>query len=352
MKCHISIRTQFPAAIKGIKLHNGPIPRNFAAKGEMTATVSPEERPQVITEMINIMLTSEPVIRGMPKGAVAACKAMSRATKMAVRVIQSTRFLFVSIIIFSHPAYEIKPHCFSCCIIVQFKREVCCAGNEIKILDNIIEALGQSKLFAGIAQRDIEEMLVCLHARRGDFAKGEMLFREGDAVNETGVVLFGHARSIKDDPSGKTTIVTLLQKGDFIGVLLAASLERRSPVSVQALDALCVMFFPIESIMGRCVRLCRRHDVLSRNFLDGIAEKALHLHDRNDCLIKPTVREKILTYLMREAKVQGRRAFTIPFDRSGMSEYLNVERSALSRELSRMKKDGLIDFFKSDFRLY
>jgi CRP-like cAMP-binding protein len=77
----------------------------------------------------------------------------------------------------------------------------------------------------------------------------------------------------------------------------------------------------------------------------------LVLHDRNDCLIKPTVREKVLTYLIKVATTQKNRTLTVPFDRSAMAEYLNVDRSALSRELSRMRKDGLIDFYKNNFRL-
>jgi len=211
--------------------------------------------------------------------------------------------------------------------------------------------LEQTGLFAGIALNDIEEMLGCLNTRSMEYEKNEMVLWEGDKINDIGIVLSGHARSIKEDISGKTVIVTLLEKGSFIGVLLAASRERKSPVSVQALDHLSVLFIPIESVLKRCAKICPKHDRLLRNVLDGIAEKALVLHDRNDCLIKPTIREKVLTYLARVAKEQKNRTFTIPFDRKAMSEYLNVERSALSRELSQMRKDGLIDFYKNNFRL-
>ncbi|PKM87172.1 MAG: Crp/Fnr family transcriptional regulator [Firmicutes bacterium HGW-Firmicutes-12] len=215
-----------------------------------------------------------------------------------------------------------------------------------------IKTLEQSNIFFGIKNVDIEEMIVCLQARQREYKKCEMVIWEGSVVTEIGIILSGKARSIKEGISGKTVIVTLLEEGDFIGVLLAASHERKSPVSVQALDHLSVMFLPIERVLGRCAKVCRRHDLLLCNYLDGIAEKALVLHDRNDCLIKTTVREKILTYLTREAKDKDSINFTIPLDREALAEYLNVERSALSRELSRMKKDGLIDYYKSDFRLF
>ncbi|AOT72317.1 Crp/Fnr family transcriptional regulator [Geosporobacter ferrireducens] len=213
------------------------------------------------------------------------------------------------------------------------------------------EILEQTDLFAGIESNDIEAMMGCLNARSMEYEKNEMLLWEGDKVNDIGIVLSGHGRSIKEDISGKTVIVTLLEKGSLIGVLLAASRERRSPVSVQALGHLSVLFIPMENVLKRCTKACARHDRLLRNVLDGIAEKALILHDRNDCLIKPSVREKVLTYLTGLAKAQGSCTITLPFDRCAMAEYLNVDRSALSRELSKMRKDGLIDFYKNNFKL-
>lgn len=214
-----------------------------------------------------------------------------------------------------------------------------------------INTLEQTGLFAGIEPKDYESMLGCLDIRLMEYKKNEMVLWEGDTVSDIGVVLSGHGRSIKEDITGKTVIVTLLEKGSFIGVLLAASRERKSPVSVQAIDHLSVLFISLDSILKRCTKVCPKHDRLLRNVLDGIAEKALVLHDRNDCLIKPTVRAKVLTYLAREAKEQKSQAFAIRLDRSAMAEFLNVERSALSRELSQMKKDGLIDFYKNNFRL-
>lgn len=216
---------------------------------------------------------------------------------------------------------------------------------------NNIENLTRSGLFAGIMQNDIEEMLHCFSAVCKKYEKGEMVIWEGDTVNDVGIVLSGSARTTKTDISGKLVIVTLLNPGSYIGVLLAASHERKSPVSVQALESLSVLFIPVRNMLKLCNRLCLRHERLLQNLIDGVAEKALVLHDRNDCLIKPTIRDKILTYLMRIYNETGHKAFTIPFDREAMAEYLNVDRSALSRELSWMKKDGLIDFYKNNFKL-
>ena len=143
--------------------------------------------------------------------------------------------------------------------------------------------------------------------------------------------------------------MTLLKPGSYVGVLLAASQERKSPVTVQADETSSVLYLPYRKLLTQSS--CPGHARLLYNLLRGIAEMALVLHDRNDCLIKPTIRDKVLTYLSLEAEKTGSRSFSIPLNRAAMAEYLNVDRSALSRELSRMKQDGLIDFSRSHFRL-
>ena len=88
-----------------------------------------------------------------------------------------------------------------------------------------------------------------------------------------------------------------------------------------------------------------------KNYISIVAEKGLVLHERINCLLKPTVREKIMAYLLRVSREQARSSFQIPLNRNAMAEYLNVERSALSRELSGMKRDGLIDYHRNHFTL-
>lgn len=220
------------------------------------------------------------------------------------------------------------------------------------MMESPIEILKYSQLFSGFTATDIKEMLHCLCVHQVEYHKDEVILWEGDFISDIGIVLSGHGRSIKNDLSGKTVIVTLLEPGSLIGILLASNSDRKSPVSVQALEHMTVLFIPFQNIIKNCPKLCKRHERLLYNIFDGISEKAMILHDRNDCLIKPTIREKVLTYLVRTAKEQQSFIFTVPFDRNGMAAYLNVDRSALSRELSAMKKDGLIDYLKNRFELF
>ena len=218
-------------------------------------------------------------------------------------------------------------------------------------MERYIEDLGQAKLFAGIASERMAGLLDCINARRADYAKNEMIIEEGSKVHEFGIILSGHGRSVKWDAAGRLITITLLKKGSEIGVLLAANPDYGSPVSVQAEDQVSALLVPYDSMLARCTRACPEHEQLLRNYISIVAEKGLVLHERLDCLLKPSLRDKIMNYLLRVSAEQQSRTFSIPMDRNAMAEYLNIERSSLSRELSHMKRDGLIDYHKSSFRL-
>jgi CRP-like cAMP-binding protein len=143
----------------------------------------------------------------------------------------------------------------------------------------------------------------------------------------------------------------MVEKGGAIGVLLAAKLGQISPLTVQATSESTVIFFPIKTLLMRCKKNCPHHEQLLQNYIGIIAEKGLELHERVNCLLEPTVRQKILAYLRKISHEQKSREIILPINRNIMAEYLNVERSALSRELSRMKNDGLIDYKKNKFNI-
>ena len=213
------------------------------------------------------------------------------------------------------------------------------------------EDLAQTKLFSGIIPEEIAGLLDCVHARCAQYAKDEMIIEEGNRVHEFGVMLSGHGRSMKWDTSDRLIIITLLQKGSEIGVLLAASPEHESPVSVQAQEDVSLLLILYDRLLTRCERVCPKHERLLRNYIGIVAEKGLVLHERMNCLLKPTLRDKILTYLLRVSREQQSRTVSLPMNRNAMAEYLNIERSALSRELSYMKREGLIDYHKNKFNI-
>lgn len=214
-----------------------------------------------------------------------------------------------------------------------------------------IYELAKTKLFTGIEPKEIDALLNCVHARLVEYTQGDLIIEEGSEVYEFGIMLSGHGRSIKWDVTDRLIIITLLGKGSEIGVMVAASAEHKSPVSVQAQDDVTVLLIPYDRVLTRCEKSCPQHDKLLRNYISVVAEKGIVLHDRIDCLLKATIREKIMTYLTRVSCEQQSQDFSIPLNRSAMAEYLNINRSVLSNELSKMKQEGLIDFHKNSFKL-
>ena len=214
-----------------------------------------------------------------------------------------------------------------------------------------LEDLAQTNMFSGINPEKIAGLLECVDGRVVHYSKDEMIIEEGSSVLTFGVMLSGHGRSLKWDASDRQVIITLLSQGSEIGVLLATNPEYASSVFVQALDDVSVLMIPFDRLLARCEKNCLQHEILLRNYLRIVAEKGLVLHERIDCLLKPTVRDKIMTYMLRVSKEQQSRTFSIPINRNGMSKYLNVERSALSRELSQMKRDGILNYHRNEFEL-
>ena len=206
-------------------------------------------------------------------------------------------------------------------------------------------------MFDGIELQEIPELLDCLQTKCLMYKKDEIIIEEGSDVRSFGIVLSGHGRVIKWDESDRVVIITMLQKGSVFGVMVAASSDHRIPVTVQALETMQVLTIPFDRIIARCSKNCRSHEMLLRNYIHEVAEKGLELHERVDCLLRPSARGKVLAYLERLVREQGGRIVTMPFNRNAMAQYLDIERSALSRELSNMKRDGLIDYYKNSFKL-
>lgn len=207
------------------------------------------------------------------------------------------------------------------------------------------------QLFNGIDKDKLPQLLECINARTVKYKKDEIIIEEGNHTTEFGVVLSGGAQSIKWDMSGRVIILTFIEEGSLIGVMVAARECHISPVSVQATTDTEIMLIPFKNILSQCKRGCIGHEQLLRNYINIVAEKGIELHERIDCLLEPTVRDKILKFLRKTAKEKGQTTFTIQMDRNQMAQYLNIDRTALSRELSKMQKDHLITYNKNCFVL-
>ena len=213
------------------------------------------------------------------------------------------------------------------------------------------QVLGKVRLFDNIGPDDTEKMLGCLGAALKNYAKDELILKAGDRITGIGIVLGGMVQIVKDDLYGKRSIMANIEPGDIFAEVLACVGIPKSPITAIAAEDAEVMFIGFERIVTNCPNGCGFHTTLIQNMLKIIAEKNLILSKKLDFIQIKSLRERIAAYLIEQSKAGGGAFFNIPFDRSGLADYLNADRSALSRELARMKEDGLIDYHKNGFKL-
>ena len=194
-------------------------------------------------------------------------------------------------------------------------------------------------------------MLGCLGARRAFARKGQYILQEGAPARDVGILLSGQAQLIRTDYCGNRTIMLNITPGHLFAESFACSKAETLPVSVAASEDCEFMLLDCRRILTTCNHACSFHNRIIFNLLHLVADKNLAMHQRAIVTASRSTREKLLTYLLMQAKEAGSADFSIPFDRQGLADYLVVDRSGLSAELSKLKKEGVLDYFRSNFRL-
>lgn len=215
---------------------------------------------------------------------------------------------------------------------------------------DVITLLSRTNLFAGIAPQQIPPLLESLHPIRRSCTKGEVLLQYGDTCSALGIVLSGHIEAWHPLPDGHRIPAAQMDAGGVFGDILAGS-NRKSPVTVQITTDGEVLFIPYEYLLAFSPICTQAHTQLLQNLMRSISEKYFSLMERLELLTLKSLRAKICAYLLHYAKRANADTFTVPHSRAAMAEYLACERSALSRELSRMQTEGLIETYKSSFKL-
>ena len=214
-----------------------------------------------------------------------------------------------------------------------------------------LEALAGCPLFAGIREADMLAMLDCMQARSVAVDRGERVFREDSPAEYVGILLEGAAQVCREDFYGNRAIQAALRPGDLFGETFACAGVRRLPVSVEAVQPSRVLLIKLDRIIETCPSACGFHNRVVLNLLRVLAEKNLQLNQKLEITSRRTTREKLMAYLMAQAKRGGSDAFTIPFDRQGLADFLGVDRSALSAEIGKLRREGVIESERSAFRL-
>lgn len=218
-------------------------------------------------------------------------------------------------------------------------------------MQQYIPILRRTKLFAGVAEHEIDAMLSCLDARLQAYQKGEYVLREGEHLHHITVLVSGALHIQKDDYWGNRTIVNRIAVGEMFGEAYIAPESGALLNDVVAVEDSTVIFFDVRRIITVCSSACRFHALVVQNLFFAISEKNKMLVQKLGHISKRTTREKLISYLSEEAKRQNSASFAIPFNRQQLADFLSVDRSAMSNELCKMRDAGMLTFEKNQFTL-
>src|SRR6056297_2748197 len=205
----------------------------------------------------------------------------------------------------------------------------------------------KSLLFKGIDSYEIKAMMKCLDPEVETYHKNDFVAIEGHELKGIGLVLTGQVVILKESYKGNGLVLRKINEGDIFGEVAVFSEKKKWPASIQANTNCKIAFFRGQKMKGECPYLCPRHSKLIKNLLYLISSRAAGLNKKLDYLSIKSMRGKISAYLFDEYKNNQTKSFRIKFNRKEMSEYLNVSRPSMSRELGKMRDEGIIDFHKS-----
>ena len=216
-------------------------------------------------------------------------------------------------------------------------------------MENYLPLLQSTSLFAGLEAEALRVLLGEVGAVLRTYSRGETLVLAGQSNRRVGVVLSGAIEAYHSAASGaQGSAAPAGGPGGVFGDVLGGS-SLSSPVTVMASAPCEVLLVPYEKLLLPGADPARQR--VLQNLVRTISDKYFLLSRRVDLLLLKSLRAKVCAYLLSEAEVHHSLTFTIPYSRIQLADYLNCDRSALSRELSLMQRDGLLETYKSSFKL-
>ena len=215
-------------------------------------------------------------------------------------------------------------------------------------MNNYLPLLQNTTLFAGLSAAELSTLLSRLGASVRSYGKGEALVLAGEPSRRVGIVLSGELEAYRPAPGGARIPIARVEPGGVFGDVLGGS-SLSSPVTVLAAAPCEVLLMPYEKLLLPGADPARQR--VLQNLVRTISDKYFLLSRRVDLLLLKSLRAKVCAYLLSEAEYHHSMTFTIPYSRIQLADYLNCDRSALSRELSLMQRDGLLETYRSSFKL-
>lgn len=214
-----------------------------------------------------------------------------------------------------------------------------------------MEILKKCPLFLGIEENDLLKMLNCLGAKIESFDKKFTVFAEGNRAKYIGIVLSGNVQITQVDYYGNRSILGNVSSTQVFLESFACAEVGAIPVDVVATEPTVIMLIDCGHILHTCSNNCGFHQQLIFNLMKDLAQKNIAFHEKIEVTSKRSTRDKLMAYLLTQAKKAESNSFTIPFDRQELADFLEVDRSGLSAEISKLRNEGVLKSHRSSFTL-
>ena len=211
--------------------------------------------------------------------------------------------------------------------------------------------LKESTLFSNIAEEELQSLCECLCVQEKIFKRESFVFQAGDPVQSVYFILSGGLHIVNEDFWGNRSIIEIMNKNTLFGEAYVFSARKKHLVSVMAAEDSVVLEIDPKSLFECCPNHCACHVQFIKNALYIVSEKIVRLTEKTGHIMQRTTRNKLLSYLSQCAKTNKSTSFYIPYSRQQLADYLCVDRSALSHELSKLKKNGMLQYQKNHFTL-
>lgn len=222
---------------------------------------------------------------------------------------------------------------------------------EMKNIEHIIKEINDNHLFDRMDDDEILSILICSNASVEHFSENQTIFEKDHLVKNLGIVIEGELNLVSQKYNGTRVIITTLEKGDLFGEALIFASNDYSPYDLISSGNSKVLLIPYRIFSNMCSIACNYHNQLISNMLTILSNKIVMLNNKMSILNAESLKGRIAVYLLSLQKKANTMIFDMPMNRQELAEFLNVKRPSLSRELSNMQKNNIIEVYRSSVKI-
>lgn len=207
--------------------------------------------------------------------------------------------------------------------------------------------LNNNFLFKGVSDEKIEEIFSYIKYSEVSYNKGQILFQEGDACKNIGIIEEGSIQVERIYSSGKSIVLAKLSAGDVFGEALVISSTALYPATVIAKSNCKIIFINKKEIM----KLCSSNERILENFVTLLSDKVIMLNKKVKSTSLKSVKHKVVDYILEKSNVENSNVIMINESKEDIAAYLGMPRPSLSRELIKLRDENIIDFDRNSITI-